>query len=114
MFCPKCGAQNPDDGAFCQKCGASLKGGAKGGEIRATDVESGPKASFADVMKSLSIETWLTYGAITALIVGFLVGILTATESFKAAGFFDGLWKGILAAGILLGFSGIIFALKKK
>jgi hypothetical protein len=26
MYCPKCGAQNPDDATFCMKCGASLKG----------------------------------------------------------------------------------------
>jgi uncharacterized membrane protein YvbJ len=24
MYCAKCGAQNPDDGKFCQKCGAAL------------------------------------------------------------------------------------------
>jgi hypothetical protein len=24
MYCTKCGAQNPDDGKFCQKCGAAL------------------------------------------------------------------------------------------
>ena len=24
-YCPKCGFQNPDDSAFCSKCGASLK-----------------------------------------------------------------------------------------
>jgi uncharacterized membrane protein YvbJ len=24
MYCAKCGAQNPDDGKFCQKCGATL------------------------------------------------------------------------------------------
>ncbi|MGD0645115.1 MAG: zinc ribbon domain-containing protein [Candidatus Bathyarchaeia archaeon] len=24
MYCPKCGAQNPDDAAFCVKCGTSL------------------------------------------------------------------------------------------
>jgi len=25
MFCPKCGAQIPDDSEFCSKCGAALK-----------------------------------------------------------------------------------------
>ena len=25
MYCPKCGAQNADDAAFCQKCGATLQ-----------------------------------------------------------------------------------------
>lgn len=110
MFCPKCGAQNPDDGTFCQKCGASLKGGAQ-----TSDVESGARTvGFTDAVKALPIQTWLVYGAIAALVAGFLVGILTATESFKAAGFFDGLWKGILAAGILVGFSGIVVALRKK
>lgn len=110
MFCPKCGAQNPDDGTFCQKCGASLKGGAQ-----TSDVESGARTvGFADAVKALPIQTWLVYGAIAAFVVGFLVGILTATESYKAAGFFDGLWKALLAAGILLGFSGIIVVLKKK
>lgn len=27
MFCPKCGAQAPEDAAFCQKCGAKLQSG---------------------------------------------------------------------------------------
>ena len=28
MFCPKCGAQLPDDAGFCYKCGAKVGGGA--------------------------------------------------------------------------------------
>lgn len=26
MYCPKCGAQNPDDATFCMKCGTSMSG----------------------------------------------------------------------------------------
>lgn len=28
MFCPKCGTQNPDNAAFCSKCGNNLRAGA--------------------------------------------------------------------------------------
>ena len=27
MFCPKCGAQQPDGAKFCGNCGATLQGG---------------------------------------------------------------------------------------
>ena len=34
MFCPKCGAQNPDDAKFCADCGASIARPATGPTVR--------------------------------------------------------------------------------
>lgn len=33
MFCPKCGAQNPDGARFCGSCGAQLPSNASNGDI---------------------------------------------------------------------------------
>ena len=37
MYCPSCGAQNPDDAVFCSGCGKKLQpagGGPQGGAVR--------------------------------------------------------------------------------
>lgn len=39
MFCPKCGADNPDDAIFCKSCGTKF---VKAEKVR---VESGPSSS---------------------------------------------------------------------
>jgi hypothetical protein len=31
VYCPKCGAVNPDDARVCTSCGNNLQGGGKGG-----------------------------------------------------------------------------------
>ena len=109
MFCSKCGAENPDDGGFCQKCGAALGSdtGSGGG---------GPKVStpslgdISDMAKGLPIGMILVAGAVLALFLGFLTGILAAAGahsgiegSTKAAWFFDHLIYGILVCGVLSG-----------
>lgn len=40
MFCPNCGAQNPDTSAFCDQCGASLTAQPTQTEQTATPVEA--------------------------------------------------------------------------
>lgn len=46
MYCPSCGAQNPDDAVFCSGCGKKLQpagGGQQGGAVR-QDQPGGPAA----------------------------------------------------------------------
>ncbi len=49
MYCPKCGAENEDEAAFCAKCGAPLNGSTESRESyherRATSAFSGTSSS---------------------------------------------------------------------
>ena len=49
MFCPKCGKENSDENKFCDKCGESLKAGAK--KWRHQD--------FVEVSEQLGRRSWL-------------------------------------------------------
>jgi hypothetical protein len=42
MFCPKCGAQLPDDAAFCMKCGTNIAAITKAGSAPASAAPSAP------------------------------------------------------------------------
>jgi len=121
MFCNKCGAENPDDATFCEKCGASLTSPApakpKAAGKAATATAGG---NISAMIKGFPIVEILLYGAIAALIIAVLVGILDAAgagkyvkSAAKAGLFFDALLRGILVAGILAGFSALVSSSKK-
>ncbi|MBM3132303.1 MAG: zinc ribbon domain-containing protein [Chloroflexi bacterium] len=113
MFCNKCGAENPADGAFCQKCGASLKAAAaKAAPAKAADVDTTPRPGVGDMLKALQIPGLLMYGALTALVIALLIGILDATDSYDASEFFKALLQGVLVAGVLAGLSALITSRK--
>ncbi|NQT72590.1 MAG: hypothetical protein HQ553_07440 [Chloroflexi bacterium] len=109
MFCQKCGADNPDDGGFCQKCGASLSssGTASAGGSKVSAPSLG---NVSDMVKGLPIGMILLLGAVLALFLAFLTGILAAAGagdwvegSTKAGIFFDHMVTGIMVCGILAG-----------
>ena len=121
MFCDKCGAENPDDGSFCQKCGSSLSAPApvqntpvsQTEPVGATRIKS-PKTQG----DGFDIPKLLLYGAMVALVFAVLTAILTIIGmehvkfSYKAAAFFSDLSQGILVAGVLAGFYALISARK--
>lgn len=123
MFCEKCGAENPDDGTFCQSCGASLtsaaKAKSKGGKTsRKTSSQSAENPSSPDVM-GFPVKMILLFGAVAALAIGVLAGILAAagagdfTEgAMKGAFFFDRVLDGMLVAGVFIGFMALIASRK--
>jgi len=95
MFCPKCGAQNPDDATYCKSCGASLQtqsAGAPGQMPNASPPASASTKSpivaailnlfwgigywYLGYKKVLGIATMLFI--ILMLIVYFIVGFFTA------------------------------------
>lgn len=41
MFCSHCGAENPDNGVFCMKCGEPLRGGQSQDSLSSSDTEQG-------------------------------------------------------------------------
>jgi len=112
MKCKKCGAENPDDGSFCEKCGAALAAATKG-KKRTTRTAKPKKASSRpakkpsevvdEVVSTLPLDKMLLYGGVAALAVGLLAGILWAADSFDAYAFFRWLLEGMLVGGILTG-----------
>ena len=133
MFCDKCGAENPDDSTFCQKCGESLtdtpapksKGSAKSkakarpkrstAGSRAESTSSINTGGLSDMLKGLPWAMILVIAGAVALFIAFLSGILAAAGagdfvegSAKAAIFFDHMVDGIMVAGILIGLSALI------
>jgi len=81
MYCKKCGRENDDDAAFCQRCGTAIgesAAGAKLVEVRDAEVETrvaGRAASVPDVPgeKIFSINPTLKFVA-----VGYFLAVLAA------------------------------------
>jgi hypothetical protein len=103
MYCSRCGAQNPDDGGFCRKCGAPLV------PSPATPVD-------------LTVATRQTSGlAVASLVLGIL-GFMTGFTSVLAI-IFGGIalsqmskdtrleGKGMAIAGLVLGIVVLVFGL---
>ncbi len=114
MFCDKCGAENPDDGAFCQKCGASLTASAPA-KKKASKKAAPKAANSSNVSFSLPIPQIMFYGAFAILAIGILYGILLAagapdfqSGTYKFAEFLHGLIYGVVGAAIMLGFHSLI------
>ena len=117
MFCDKCGADNPNDGSFCQKCANALESGMPSG-VKATGEPASPRPTGPGFIGGFAITQLLYYGALAALALAFLSGIFTVAGmenysfSYKSGAFFSELIWGILVCGVLLGFSEIISARK--
>ena len=52
MFCPKCGAQIPDEASFCPHCGARISGGSS---VHRTDREPVKKKGGGGFIKKLLV-----------------------------------------------------------
>jgi len=119
MKCKKCGAENPDDGSFCEKCGAALAAAAKG-KKRTAKTAKPKKASSRparkpsevvdEMVKTLPIANMLYYGGLASLAIGVLAGILWAADAFEAFYFFRYLLEGMLVGGILTGLLMLVVA----
>jgi len=115
MFCDKCGTDNPDDGAFCQKCGASLTATPKKKGAKAKDSSPAQSNASRSINIQLPIPELLFYGAIAVLLLGLLYGILLAaglpdgySGTYKFAEFLKGLIYGIVGCGVLFGLYAVI------
>lgn len=112
MFCNKCGADNPADGVFCQKCGASLSGASSSAPAN-TNSNPAPGPGVLDGLKALPIPTILMGAAAVILFLGFLTGILYAASDNNrsdAGEFFKYFMEGIFYAGVVLALSVIAAA----
>jgi len=81
MFCPKCGAENPDDAKFCSKCGAELGVSAKPSET--------------SVGLSANVAGLLCY------VLGWISGIVFLIIEKKSKFVKFHAWQSIMTFGVL-------------
>ena len=85
MFCPKCGAENPEGAKFCSKCGAEL----------GVSVQSSGKSSETSIGLSANVAGLLCY------VLGWISGIvfLVIEKRNKFVKFHA--WQSIMTFGVL-------------
>jgi uncharacterized membrane protein len=89
MFCPKCGAENPDDAKFCHKCGAELSAILRSPEGAAkpeTESSTGLSANVAGLLCYVAL--WVT---------GIIFVVLEKKSKFVK---FHA-WQSIMTFGVL-------------
>ena len=72
MYCPKCGAENPDDAKFCSECGSQLKAG-----ITTVPEPEKELTNYAGFWRRFA--AYLIYGIILTVggyIIGAILGIM--------------------------------------
>ncbi len=93
-YCPRCGFQNADDAAFCNKCGASLKGPmppmGRGQDKCEDECAGGRRGSsifwgIVVVLIGLGVLSWALQQTsvelpqwVKDLNIGFLIGVVVA------------------------------------
>jgi len=107
MFCPKCGAQIPDDSEFCSKCGAALKVTQQAGvqpqtpQASSQTVVSSPKKTSGTAIASLVLGlVGIFFGLITS-ILAIIFGGVAISQINKSEGQIGG--HGMAVAGLVLG-----------
>ncbi|MHC1578508.1 MAG: zinc-ribbon domain-containing protein [Dehalococcoidia bacterium] len=83
MFCPKCGAENPDDAKFCYKCGAELGAIARSPE---TESSTGLSANVAGLL---------------CYVAGWVTGIIFLVLEKKSNFVKFHAWQSIMTFGVL-------------
>jgi type IV pilus assembly protein PilA len=109
MFCAMCGADNPNDGHFCKKCGAMLQGqramppGAGFGPPVAP--YTGPTETSGKAIGSLICG--LLFFFFPVAIVAIILGHISLSEIRRAGGRLTG--RGLAIGGLVLGYAGVSF-----
>jgi type IV pilus assembly protein PilA len=109
MFCAMCGADNPNDGHFCKKCGAMLQGqramppGAGYGPPVAA--YTGPTETSGKAIGSLICG--LLFFFFPVAIVAIILGHISLSEIGRAGGRLTG--RGLAIGGLVLGYAGVSF-----
>ena len=109
MLCSMCGADNPNDGRFCGKCGAVMQG-QKGIPGPGTDFQgsaqpyTGPTQTSGKAIGSLICG--LLFFIFPVAIVAIILGHLSLSDIARAAGRLKG--RGMAIAGLILGYTGTV------
>jgi type IV pilus assembly protein PilA len=91
-YCPQCQQENPDEAAFCQKCGASLS--APGGQ---------PETSGLAIA---SLICGIFFFVLPAAILAVVFGHLSRSDIRRSGGRKTG--GGMAMAGLVLGYAGVM------
>ena len=108
MFCALCGADNPNDGRFCGKCGSVLQG-QKGMPEPGTAFDglaqpyTGPTETSG--MAIVSLICGILFLVFPIAIVAIVLGHLSLSEIRRAGGRLTG--HGLAVAGLVLGYAGV-------
>jgi len=108
MFCALCGADNPNDGQFCGKCGSVLQG-QRGMPPPGANFEAlatpyvGPTQTSGKAIASLVCGIFLFF--FPTAIAAIILGHLSHSDIRKARGRLTG--HGLATAGLVLGYMGI-------
>ena len=81
MFCPKCGAENPEGAKFCSKCGAEL-----GVPDRPAETSTGLSANIAGLL---------------CYVLGWITGIVFVVLEKKSTFVKFHAWQSIMVFGVL-------------
>jgi type IV pilus assembly protein PilA len=110
LFCALCGADNPNDGRFCSKCGALLQGQRPlAPAVPAFDGPAPPYIGPSEMSgKAIgSLICGILFFFFPVAIVAILLGHLSLSEIRQAGGRLTG--RGLAIAGLVLGYAGISF-----
>jgi len=106
MFCSRCGAANPDTGAFCVGCGNALrKRTATGAAAPGFDPSGGPAETSGKAIASLICG--LFFLVFPAAVAAIILGHLSVSEINKAAGRLTG--RRMAVTGLVFGYAGVAF-----
>jgi hypothetical protein len=100
MFCPQCGAQNPDEASTCSNCGSSLQMPSTGVAQRAY-VQAPPTSNMALVSLIMGILGWLALPVIGS-VLAIVFGHAALGEIDRSAGQLGG--RGMAQIGLILGY----------
>jgi len=89
MYCPKCGAENPDDAKFCHKCGAELSA-----IVRSPEGAAKPEAESSTGL-SANVAGLLCYVAL------WVTGIIFVVLEKKSTFVKFHAWQSIVVFGVL-------------
>lgn len=89
MFCPKCGAENPEGSKFCSKCGAEL-----GASAKPSDAVAKPEAESSTGM-SANVAGLLCY------VLTWVTGIIFVVLEKKSTFVKFHAWQSIMTFGVL-------------
>jgi uncharacterized membrane protein YvbJ len=100
VYCPSCGAQNPDGAAFCSGCGKKLQqpgGGPQGGSVQQAQPVAGPAPNMLYYMIGAIATTFLCCPPVGIAAIVFALQINTKV----AVGDLEGAQKSAKIAMIL-------------
>ena len=115
MFCPKCGAQLPDNATFCNQCGNPL---APTKAAPSKPFRLGLSAPLTGLILKLIAFTNLLLSFILAIVMAAKLGSLFRVASYGGGGGFGMflliLFAGIMNSAVLYGIADIIERIGEK